>query len=171
MNQEVSVNVMDNDVNEAGFDLVLSIEEGANHGTATVTDSIISYMPDTDYWGLDTVQYRISKADDAEVFALGYFLINIEFVESVYDIGSSDKLKIYPNPGSGNFNIELNSSVVQDVDCKLFDLSGQLIYSEKKMLVNGINTIKLKLTDTDSGVYLLKLTTKEGVFQKKVIIE
>jgi len=48
--------------------------------------------------------------------------------------GSEETIKIYPNPFDTNIRIEVNLPKAQQLDCKIFDITGKLI----KTLYNGI---------------------------------
>ena len=171
MNQAVSVNVLDNDINEAEFELVVLIEEDAAHGVSEVNDSVITYTPDTDYWGLDTVHYRISKADDAEVYDVGYLVINVVFVESVNEIGNIKAVKIFPNPNNGFFKMELIMNSPQEIEIQLSDVNGKIVYVTTRKVNTGVNHIPIQIVSVKKGIYLLNIITKEGSVQQKLVIK
>jgi len=171
MNDSVSVNVMANDENNALFDLSLSIEKQASHGTSVVSDSVITYTPENDFWGLDTVVYRISNTNDEEVYSVGMLLINVMFVESVDDINNSGILKLYPNPSKGNFEIEFVAKSAENVEIKLTDLNGKVVFTSTQKTVFGINRIAFNIVSVANGIYSLNIVTGEGLYQQKLLIK
>jgi hypothetical protein len=69
---------------------------------------------------------------------------------------------IYPNPGNGLFNIEVNGVYQLSVS----NAQGQLVYSGQ---INGSGLIKL--TNQPEGIYFIKLTGENESHIEKVIIQ
>jgi hypothetical protein len=70
-------------------------------------------------------------------------------------------LSVQPNPFNDQFVISLNENANADV----YDVSGKQIHSQK--LISGDNTINL--SGQKSGLYLVKLTTENGIETIKMI--
>ena len=79
-------------------------------------------------------------------------------------------LNIYPNPNTGEFVIKMNVTKSSDLQIKLFDVIGQVIYEEKldKYVGNYQNTIDV--SNHAKGVYTLQLITEKGTINKKIEI-
>jgi hypothetical protein len=75
----------------------------------------------------------------------------------------ADKVTIYPNPSTGIFNISLQ----EDATVEVHDMLGKVIYANK--VKAGNNTIDI--SNYQSGLYILKLTTENGSAIKKIIKE
>lgn len=71
-------------------------------------------------------------------------------------------LKLYPNPSNGNIFIDLDE---KDFTLEVMNLNGQTVHKEKN------NSNKIDLTFLESGVYILKITTKGNSYFNKVIID
>jgi hypothetical protein len=44
----------------------------------------------------------------------------------------------------------------------LFNISGQLVQSQEKQLIKGLNLVEQSLINLNQGFYLLKISTPEG---------
>ncbi|MFH2142690.1 MAG: radical SAM-associated putative lipoprotein [Bacteroidota bacterium] len=79
------------------------------------------------------------------------------------------KIKIFPNPNSGNFNVDISTTFSDNIDIKVFDIKKQLI-SEKNFSINNenISTI-LDLSDYSNGVYLIEIKTNDNLYTSKII--
>ena len=70
---------------------------------------------------------------------------------------------VYPNPSTGIFNIALQ----EDANITVNDMLGKVIYTNK--VKAGNNTIDI--SNYQSGIYLLSVTTENGSVTKKLIKE
>jgi len=102
-----------------------------------------------------------------------FFDFNAPIITNTYSITIVDELsseefeanqiKVYPNPLKGTLNINLpRETKLQHL--KLFDANGKEILSSKE-------AEKVDLAPLSYGLYILKIFTSKGVFQKKVIKE
>ncbi|GLR17858.1 T9SS type A sorting domain-containing protein [Portibacter lacus] len=77
----------------------------------------------------------------------------------------SDSYSVYPNPSHREFTIE--SSQAEAVKISIYDLQGRMVYN---------NTFRNKIQISrdrilGSGVFLIKLTTKNGTFTERIVVE
>ena len=78
---------------------------------------------------------------------------------------------IYPNPNEGTFDLSLNLDEPKSILLKVYNINGQMVYSEyiEKMTRNDTRNINLK--NAAQGLYILKLIIDQKVVTIKVIIE
>jgi hypothetical protein len=76
--------------------------------------------------------------------------------------------KVYPNPSNGEINIVLQDTTQDNLDTKIFDMNGKLINNYS--LVKKDNTYTMN-TNISSGVYILQITNRKGIENKKIIIK
>lgn len=81
------------------------------------------------------------------------------------DESSSIQASVFPNPSSGIFSIQLNSSGTNTIS--VFDALGRLIYSKTAT----DNLVNVNLADNSKGVYLLQIETLQGKALKKLIVK
>lgn len=75
---------------------------------------------------------------------------------------------VYPNPvTNGVLTIQMKE-LIRDVSIKIFNLSGQLIYSD---LININKTIQLGNNIFKSGTYLLKISNSEINEVTKIVVK
>lgn len=89
-----------------------------------------------------------------------------EFMPTSISSKQNERLlvSIYPNPTTNKVTLEL-SDVGEELTLDMYNLGGKLIEEQ------SITTSKsvLDLSDYDSGIYLLKLSSTKGVFNTKII--
>lgn len=92
----------------------------------------------------------------------------VDFIDvGVENILSEDLITIFPNPNNGNFNLDVENLKVKSVE--VFDLQGILFF--QKIIADNQPLISIHLKYANSGIYLVKVKTQEGVLAKKLIIE
>jgi PKD repeat protein len=91
-------------------------------------------------------------------------------VTDVDEITEKWDISVFPNPNKGQFTLELEG-ISGDVDVSITDVSGKLIRNWNYSNVgSGWNT-NIDAGDLASGIYLLKVTTEDGVKNVKLMIE
>jgi hypothetical protein len=74
-------------------------------------------------------------------------------------------IKVYPNPGKGLFNIEMNNKEPMAFRFKVYNLTGKEVLTQETRSVTACKTT-LNLTPYSDGIYLLSIQTGN---HKKVI--
>ncbi|MCE3227011.1 MAG: hypothetical protein K0S32_1562 [Bacteroidetes bacterium] len=69
---------------------------------------------------------------------------------------------IYPNPAKDQLTININTTKQFECNIELTDASGKIVYKQKAKFVNNSNEHKIGLSTFASGIYFMKIVTKEG---------
>lgn len=83
----------------------------------------------------------------------------------------ASQLYVFPNPGNGKFDLQINSSYAGNVDVSITDLIGQKIVQETYVSSPGLNSLTFDISDQAAGVYFLTLTSKGNQYSRKLVIE
>ena len=80
------------------------------------------------------------------------------------------KIKIYPNPFSTNFQVELDLTHSGTTIIQLTDTKGQLVYKKEYDTYSNHQVLEMKdINALASGVYFLTISTPDGVGHQKVL--
>jgi GH15 family glucan-1,4-alpha-glucosidase len=79
-------------------------------------------------------------------------------------------LFIYPNPNEGLFNMLFRLENMQNVEFKVLNNLGEVVYSEIKSYQSGINSNTLNLSNLRNGIYFLVATIGNKSISKKISI-
>jgi hypothetical protein len=78
-------------------------------------------------------------------------------------------IKVYPNPSKSTFNIRGNEKMIDEIEIKIFNLSGKNVFT--KLL--GCDEVEYPLAihhNLSPGNYTLQLSTSKDIFLKKLSI-
>ena len=85
--------------------------------------------------------------------------------ENVAENGQTG-LSLYPNPTQSVLN--LSADMQGRTEVKILDLSGRTV---KHYVVNGLNALRLNVSDLQSGVYFISVSNEESTLVSKFIME
>lgn len=101
---------------------------------------------------IDTAQ-NISSVSQRDVLVKWSTLLN-DFQASRQ---TKSSVRVYPNPGDGNFTLAFTSDTESEAFLYVFDQMGKLVHSEKTLTAVGENAIFVQLEQTlASGIYRLQ---------------
>ncbi len=86
------------------------------------------------------------------------------------------KLDLYPNPGNGDFKLQLEMPSEAGCTVNIMSLEGRLVHQQKETLEAGTNIIDMDLQHLPKGTYLLEGAVQhvnsngERSFHKKLVI-
>ncbi len=116
--------------------------------------------------GLCAGSYIVVVTDSAGCTQTAASVVQLLDVISVKNSVES-RLKVYPNPNSGSFIIDLILKDPGEVRFELINTIGQIVYAEK---LSTSRAYMLNLPNASAGIYQLRIITSTEIFQKKVII-
>jgi hypothetical protein len=82
-----------------------------------------------------------------------------------------NNLSIYPNPSRDIFNVSFTSEDAQDLEVRVINVVGEVVYTENLEQFVGEYTKQVDLATYTKGIYFLEITTNNGVVNKKLIIQ
>lgn len=98
----------------------------------------------------------------------------IDFATSVQTNNNNQlAMQLFPNPSNGQVSVKVDSKAADEAsDLRVYDLLGNVIYSQQVMVLKGVNVWSLPLSYLNSGVYFVEVSTKGGysITQKLSVI-
>ena len=83
---------------------------------------------------------------------------------------SIESLDVYPNPSRDIFNVSFTSKEAQDLEVRVINVVGEVVYTEGLENFTGEYAKEIDLVKYTKGIYFLEITTNSGVINKKVIL-
>lgn len=76
------------------------------------------------------------------------------------------------NVGNNTYVIKLNSSEIDELDIELYDLTGKILFKERKENLKGTENVFLNFNDLVSGLYLISINHQNSnLSTSKIIID
>ncbi len=92
------------------------------------------------------------------------YTANISEVVGVNSISGTGNINIFPNPANNFVNIEADNTIT---NIKIFNYLGQQLIQVNE----NTNICQINVSSLNSGVYFIKIDTKNGNFVKKLVIQ
>lgn len=92
-------------------------------------------------------------------------------LQTVLDTEIQNAWNLFPNPTQSTVNIALSSSQTQEVQIKVMNYMGSLVYSNPWSVIEGENIKELNLSTLSKGVYIVLLESAQGTQTQKLIVE
>ncbi len=78
-------------------------------------------------------------------------------------------INIYPNPTTGNFYIDIDTSLKGDMDITIYNLSGQNLYNKSIPVSKNFENQNIDINHFQSGIYMLKVVIDGKEYSKRII--
>ena len=80
-------------------------------------------------------------------------------------------LSVYPNPSSGAFGVDFELGSAQRVEIKVLNATGRVVRLRTLESANGVQRHSIDMSSCASGLYLLQITSEEGVVTRRIAIQ
>ncbi len=171
INQLITIAVLENDEIEAP--VTLSIEQAAANGNSFIpfaNPNVINYMPATDFYGNDSIVYKIIYQANPSLNATAKIYLTVVNNSGVAEVRYS-ALKVNPNPARDIVHLSLNNSLSSDATLSFFDMMGKLKYSINLAGTEKSVSLNLKSIGIREGVYLLVLDEQNKKSVSKLVVQ
>jgi uncharacterized Ntn-hydrolase superfamily protein len=170
LNQTVIDNMEANFNNTNGplADKLMAALQGANFagadsrclaaGTSSTTAYLLVYKPDD---APNDPYIRLNVGEQpAGVEPIDILQDQYNTFLSVQENSLKDKISIYPNPATDNITLSMDGSIALTT-IQIFDVQGKLVYANNELESTSLQET-IQLTSFPSGVYFMKISSKQG---------
>lgn len=92
------------------------------------------------------------------------------YVDGCVGVGeNTGNYTILPNPSDGRF-VLISDKAIQHTGITILNARGNTVLEIRDTQISGINPFEINITKPVSGLYFIKITSNEGNFVKKVVI-
>lgn len=129
--------------------------------------SVFNGQPSQGIWTLS-----VSDAVSGDGGQINNWSINFCSTQAPLEVEENNftDFKVFPNPNTGNFNVQFTSESSNDVSLTVYDIRGRVILDNTYPSQSVFNQ-NIQLNNVQSGIYLLNVTDGERKEVKKIIIK
>jgi len=92
-------------------------------------------------------------------------------IVGINEFGNDSNLSLFPNPTKDNCILTVNNITSGNAAITIYDMQGQLVYSEFPGLINSTFSTKLNFSNYAKGVYYLKFVCNNENHVAKIVVE
>ncbi len=101
----------------------------------------------------------------------GYFKFWIYPNASLENETLKNEFKIFPNPSSDYFHLNIHNARAEVMEMRIIDLNGKIVKTQNIQLNSGAEWIvTIDASDLKSGLYQVQLVSKTGILTQKLMI-
>lgn len=86
------------------------------------------------------------------------------------EVEFTDGLDLFPNPTTGNVTLRAALEHTSEVDVRIFDINGRVVYSQFNIAVNQGRNIEMDLQELSAGTYQVQISGVDVYSIKKLVI-
>jgi len=119
------------------------------------------------HWNLGELIMATHQINSENFITQGFIQPMVdEFVGLPPDIRAFGKLRIFPNPGKGRFNLEINQMLHGVYTIEVFDVFGRMMYIKNYVEVkDDVCSFILDVPELAEGVYFAQISSLEKKFE------
>ena len=125
-----------------------------------------------DYETKNTYSILVSTTDKG---GLSFEKSSVITINDVVEVGLNQileqKIRIYPNPGTGVFNLSMDLANMDNVSIKIFDVSGKLVMTREYENIPYRLDTQFDLTGFADGIYQIHVRTSNTLLHRILIKE
>ncbi|MEL6131776.1 MAG: T9SS type A sorting domain-containing protein [Bacteroidota bacterium] len=153
----------------------VSGDDGINNGTANVTINQGAEPFDIQWSNGDTTasivglsagEYTVTVSDQCGTTIIDTVSVIFTSLEDLVNAGITSA-EFYPNPVTDDLNIDLQLAKVGNVFIELLDTRGTRVF-ERQLKKGDVFQSTVDMSKFASGMYMVRVTTEEGVVTRKV---
>jgi GH25 family lysozyme M1 (1,4-beta-N-acetylmuramidase) len=118
-----------------------------------------------------TGQYTVTITDAGDCGNPETASVTVTCTTGIEEIQGFNNLAIVPNPSTGSFIISFNANQVQQIQIKIYDLTGQLVQAEEPVKVAGLYSKQLTLGNVAKGIYILQIRAGDEMENRRIEIQ
>jgi PKD repeat protein len=115
-------------------------------------------------------QYYVTIANSKGCFTASDFITIPTGATGIADTDPFAGLKIFPNPTSGVFILEIDNQVTGELVIEIFTQEGKKIYSHRLEKRTGLLKSEIELSGKPAGIYILNLNLEKYSSVRKIVI-
>jgi PKD repeat protein len=156
----------------AGQDITLDATTtgGSSYEWYPGGETTASITVDSSGYGVGTHMFIAYVTDGNGCTGADTVMVEFKDCTGIGELAGINDIRLYPNPGQGEFTLQLRTSDPVDLKLDVYNNRGVKVYEEENIRVAGTEIIRMDLSNQPSGIYLVNLYNNTGKWIEKLII-
>ena len=139
--------------------------EGGTPSTSTEQNPVVFY----DTPGAFDVTLMVGDGNTTNTMTKTDY-ITVDYITGISEPSASLQCVVIPNPNNGTFKIKLAASQEDQVNVKIFNTMGTMVYSETGVTITNRLDKLISLANVPNGMYILMIQGQHNTWTGKVIV-
>ncbi len=94
------------------------------------------------------------------------------YVVGINQVDAASSLRVYPNPAASaaGFAVEFTTPQAVNATIEVVDNAGRNVYTGTENFISGVNIAQIPVSQLSSGLYFVRVVSKEGVKTTKLLV-
>jgi len=124
-----------------------------------------------DYTNLLNTGYNGSSHTEPHFKIHTYLVTYFNPTSDIENVSFTEKgIELFPNPASDKINLKFKKNLNSAVNIEIYNIYGQLIYSENKSNIHANELYQINLKNISNGIYTVKIKSENDQFSRKIVI-
>ncbi len=133
-------------------------------------ETTASITVDTAGYGLGTHMFIVYVTDGNICRGSDTVMVEFQDCTGIGELAGIEDINLYPNPGQGEFSLQINTKKSLDLNIKVYNNRGVAVYEEQDLRIDNSGLVNIDLTSQPSGIYMVTVYNKQGRWIEKLII-
>ncbi len=120
--------------------------------------------------GVGAQMFVVSVTDGNDCIGMDTITVEFKDCTGIGELAGVKNIRLYPNPGQGDFSLQINTSVPMDINVVVYNNRGVTVFEQESTRISGTELIRMDLGAQPSGIYMVKVYNSQGQWIEKLII-
>lgn len=120
--------------------------------------------------GNGSVVFTLSATSENNCTGTDQVMVTFKDCTGIADFSGVMSVSIFPNPGQGIFHLQLDATRPLNLNLKVVNTLGKVVYDKQNVPVDGRTLYTLNLSDQPEGMYVLTVYDSQSSLSRKIVI-
>lgn len=125
------------------------------------------FSEDPNLTGLSAGEYVLFVTDPSNCMSSDTVVVDMNV--GIFENNDEQNITLYPNPTTGEFQLDIELSIEKEVSVSVFDVTGRTVFVQNEQSILKDN-LTIDLTDFSDGIYLVRVQVGEDVLVRRILL-
>ena len=120
--------------------------------------------------GIGSQIFVVSVTDGNDCIGMDTITVEFKDCTGIGELAGVENIRLYPNPGQGEFTLQIKSADPIDVNVKVYNNRGVTVFEQRNIRVVNNEMIRMDLSAQPDGIYMVNVYNTKSQWIEKLII-